>query len=563
MIDLSSRPFFLDERQQQWVRTTLEHMGEDEKIGQLFCETLWNCTDQECEVIFSEIKPGGVMFRPNSTADIRKFMERIKEKSTIPMLVAANFERGGNGGIEEGTYYGTEMQVAAANDAACAERLGMIAGREGAALGFNWSFAPVVDLDTNYLSTVTNTRTYSSDPEKVIRMAKEYIRGAHKFHTAVTIKHFPGDGRDFRDQHKVASINSCTVEEWDESYGRIYQELIDEGAEAVMAGHIKCPAYSKYINPKLTDREILPGSLSKELLGGLLRERLGFNGLIVSDDTHMAGFMNAMERERAVAYCIEAGVDMFLFTVCHKEDVNFMRKGLQNGILSEKRLNEAVTRILALKAKLRLPEELQESEKKESLPCEEVIGCEEHQKWAAECADRAVTLVKDVDRLLPLTPEKYSRILLVSLEGEREGRYDKEPQYKKFKEDLENEGFVVSELKLEEMPGIGKSGTGISHLKERYDLMIYFTGARTGYRINWQSIVCGEIPSYTKEIPTMAVSFNSPYMLIDLPMVSTYINAYSESDYTRRAVVEKLMGRSPFQGESPVDPFCGMWDLPL
>lgn len=562
MIDLSSKPFFLDKEQQEWVFTTLEKMETDEKIGQLFCETLWNCTDQECEVIFSEIKPGGVMFRPNKAEDIRKFMKKIQEQSSIPMLTAANFERGGNGGIKEGTYYGTEMQVAASHNDVCAKRLGMIAGREAAALGFNWSFAPIVDLDTNYLSTVTNTRTYSSDPDKVIRMAKGYIEGAHESQVAVTIKHFPGDGRDFRDQHKVASINSCTVEEWDESYGRIYKALIDEGADAVMAGHIKCPAYSKFLNPELTDPEILPGSLSKELLGGLLRKRLGFNGLIVSDDTHMAGFMNSMERERAVPYCIEAGIDMFLFTVCYKEDVNYMRNGLRLGILSERRLNEAVIRILALKAKLRLPEELKEKNK--VFPEKtEVIGCEEHRKWAEECADQAITLVKDVNQLLPLSPKKYSRILLIPLEGEKAGRYDNDPQYLKFKTALEAEGFEVSDLNLDEMPGIGKSDIGISQLKERYDLILYFIGAHTGYRINWQSIVCGEIPSYTREIPTMAVSFNSPYMLMDLPMVSTYVNAYSESDYTRKAVIEKLMGRSIFKGENPVDPFCGMWDLPL
>ena len=560
MVALTENPFFLDQDQKRWVMDTLAGMTVEEKIGQLFCETLWNCTSEESDVIFSEIKPGGVMFRPNTAEDLNKFTQIVQDRSDIPLLIAANFERGGNGGISNGTYYGTQMQVAATDSDACAEQLGIIAGREGAALGFNWSFAPIVDIDENYLSTVTNTRTYGSDPDKIIRMAKGYIEGVHRYNLAATIKHFPGDGKDFRDQHKVATVNSCTVEEWDKTFGKIYRELIAFGADAVMAAHIMCPAYSRFLNPGLKDREILPASLSRELLQGLLRDRLGFNGLIVSDDTHMTGFMTSMEREKAVPFCIAAGVDMFLFTINHREDVEYMRKGVRDGIITQERLDEAVTRILALKAKLRLHEK---NNKRRADFGQEIVCCEEHRTWAAACADQAVTLVKDVNGLLPLSPEKYKRLLLIPLEGEKAGRYDNNPQYQKFRESLEAEGFQVSEIDLEEMPGIGKTGTGIRPLKEKYDLMLYFIGAHTGYRINWQSIVCGEITCYTKEIPTMAISFNSPYMLMDIPMVSTYINAYSESDYTREAVVEKIMGRSPFLGVSPVDPFCGMWDLPL
>ena len=121
----------------------------------------------------------------------------------------------------------------------------------------------------------------------------------------------------------------------------------------------------------------------------------------------------------------------------------------------------------------------------------------------------------------------------------------------------------MDELNLDNMPAIDVLGVSIQKLKERYDLMIYFAGARAGFRIQWKADVCGDIPNYVKEIPTLAVSFGSPYLLMDMPMVGTYINAYSESDFTRKAVVEKLMGRSEFKGVSPVDPFCGMWDLPL
>ena len=136
-------------------------------------------------------------------------------------------------------------------------------------------------------------------------------------------------------------------------------------------------------------------------------------------------------------------------------------------------------------------------------------------------------------------------------------------QYEAFRDALRAEGFTVEELDLEKMPSIGKTGISFGEIKEKYDLMLYYLGAKAGYRITWKSVVMGEIPSYTKDIPTMAVSFQSPYLLMDIPMVGTYINAYTETRYTCRAVLDKLLGRSDFTGVSPVDPFCGMWDLPL
>lgn len=560
MVDLSAKPFFLNDEQQAWVLSTLSSMSEEGKIGQLFCEVLWNCSDEEVESVFSEIIPGGVMFRPNDAAMAQDYISRLQERSDIPFLIAANFERGGNGALTNGTYYGSHMQVAATNNDKRGEQLGMVAGREGNALGFNWSFAPCIDIDNNFLSTVTNTRTYGSDPDKIIRMAKGYIKGAQKYNLASTIKHFPGDGMDLRDQHKVASINTLSVDEWDSSYGKIYKALIDEGVESVMTAHIKCPAYSKHFDPIINDRDILPASLSYDMNIKLLREKLGFNGLIVSDDTHMAGFTVAMEREKAVPASIAAGTDMFLFTINHKEDVDWMRAGVKNGTITSERLDEAVTRILALKAKLRLHQP--GTGKIDGIDLS-IVGCGEHKTWAQECADEAVTLVKDVKNLLPLSPQKYKRILIHKVEKNMGGRYDNNPQYENFRQCLIDEGFDVEEMDLSKMPGIGVLHASIKELKERYDLLIYFMGAKTGYRLEWESIVCGDIPSFVHEIPTMGISFGSPYLLLDMPMVSTYINAYSESDYTRKAVIDKLMGRSAFKGVSPVDPFCGMWDLPL
>jgi hypothetical protein len=148
----------------------------------------------------------------------------------------------------------------------------------------------------------------------------------------------------------MSSINSLSAKEWHETYGRIYQQLIDYGAPSLMASHIRQPALCRQINPDIKDEDIMPASLSEELLKGVIRGQMGFNGLIVTDATQMVGFTCSMPRHLAVPLCIERGADILLFSINQKEDVQFMLDGLEKGLLSHERLDEAVTRILALKA---------------------------------------------------------------------------------------------------------------------------------------------------------------------------------------------------------------------
>ena len=167
-----------------------------------------------------------------------------------------------------------------------------------------------------------------------------------------------------------------------------------------------------------------PASLALDLNLGLLRDRLGFNGLIVTDATTMAGFTMLMPRERAVPAAIAAGNDMFLFNINLEEDIEFMRAGVKSGILSLQRLDDAVSRILALKASLALPKRRRDGTLVPPESSLSVLACAEHRSWAAECADKAVTLVKDTQNLLPLSPQKYKRVLLFVL-GEVGGYRDR------------------------------------------------------------------------------------------------------------------------------------------
>ena len=288
MVDLKGKPFYLGEEECRWVEETLKGMSEKEKVGQLFCEILWDRPGDEPEMLLEGLEPGGVMYRPFPGKKMWEYTKRLQEKAKIPLLIACNLERGGsggNGGLTDGTYISSPMGCAATDDPQAAYQLAEVACREGGAGGVNWTFEPIVDIDFNPENPITNVRTYGSSPERILRMAKGYIDACRDYDVISTIKHFPGDGVDYRDQHLMSSVNSLPAEEWYATYGKVYQELIDYGAPTVMCAHIKQPALCREINPEIKDEEIMPASLSEELMQGILRKKMGFNGLIVTDAT--------------------------------------------------------------------------------------------------------------------------------------------------------------------------------------------------------------------------------------------------------------------------------------
>ena len=299
MVRLTEKPFFLSDEQVSWVGNTLSEMAMEEKIGQIFCPIAGNPEDHALTDFVQKYQPGGMMFRPMPAQAIRQAHGVLQKESKIPLLLAANLEAGGNGICSDGTYYGRPMGVAATADNQEAYRLGYVSGREANAVGCNWAFSPIVDIDMNFKNPITNVRTFGSDVDQVIDFSLQQMKGLHENGIATAVKHFPGDGVDERDQHLVSTVNSLSVPEWDESYGKVYRAMIDEGALSVMIGHILQPAYSKELNPSLEDKDILPASLSSELVNGLLRERLGFNGVAVTDATPMIGYNAAMSRKKS------------------------------------------------------------------------------------------------------------------------------------------------------------------------------------------------------------------------------------------------------------------------
>ena len=565
MVDIRKKPFNLDDGQVEWVENTLKSMSTEEKIGQLFCMTVRTATKEGIDRIFEQMKPGGIMYRAMPVEEAIELNRMVKEHTRIPLLIPANLERGGDGVAKEGTVVQCNMGIAATDDVDMATKMGIVCGKEATAVGCNWAFAPVVDIDMNFRNPITNTRTFGNNPERVRDMGAAYVKASQANGIAACFKHFPGDGVDDRDQHLVTSINSLSCEEWMNTYGMVYKACIEAGALTCMVGHIMQPEWTRRLHPGIADEDIMPASLSPELMGGLLRGELGFQGLIVTDASTMAGFTIPMTRDKAVPYSIACGADMFLFTQNMEEDYSYMKAGVENGVITPERLDEAVTRILALKAALRLHER---PAVLDSTKAKKVVGCEEHVKWAKECADRSVTLVKEEKGVLPLSTDKYKKILYIPLEDSPEKAHSaKAGVCDHFMELLKKEGFDVVRFSIDsgDVEGAMKKG---KEYYDQFDLILYVANLanrsnQTIVRIEWADPMGANVPSHIEQIPTVFVSLENPYHLYDAPRVKTFINAYHSGEIIQEAVMDKLMGRSTFKGKSPVDPFCGNWDTHL
>lgn len=582
-VDLKAKPFNLSDEDIKWVTDTITGMTIEEKIGQLFVNMGASRTEEYLTDMVNNYHIGAVRYNPGTAEEVYDQNKILQENSKIPMLIAANTEAGGNGACTDGTEVGLEVKIGATKDAKWAYEMGRVSGVEASAIGCNWSFAPVVDISMNWRNPIISNRVFGSDPDQVLEMSLAYMKGIQESGIAPAAKHFPGDGVDERDHHLSFAPNSLSCEEWDATFGKVYQGLIDAGLPSIMAGHIHQPAYSKFFNPELKDEDLLPASLSKELITDLLRGKLGFNGVVVTDASHMVAMTSAMKRSDMLPTAIAAGCDLFLFFNDPDEDFGYMMDGYKNGVITEERLEAALTRILGLKASLGLHKK---AKTEIMMPKEEAmkqIGRPENVALFKEVADRAITLVKDKQDIWPVTPEKYKRVLLVNVKT-AEGAFTKLISGNKpkpidlLKAELESKGFEVeihvspmdkiSELPPEEqMKSIMNAYAAkrpIKELTDKYDLIINVANVKPGevvQRMTWNALKgTPDIPFYVHEVPTIFVSVNYPFHLADVPQVKTYINAYDGNKGTLELLVEKMMGQSEFKGVDPVDSYCGFKD---
>jgi beta-N-acetylhexosaminidase len=586
MVDLKAKPYYLEDQAVKWVEDTIDSMTLEEKIGQLFVNMGASRTEEYLTQVLRDYKFGAVRYNPGPAAAVHEQNRILQENSKIPLLIASNAEAGGNGACTDGTYVGFPIKLGAAHAAKWAYEMGRISGVESSAIGCNWAFAPVVDLLLNWRNPIISNRAFGADPDLVLEYGKAYLKGMAESNVACAMKHFPGDGVDERDHHLSSSANSLTCEEWDATFGKVYAGMIEAGVQSVMVGHIMMPAYQRHFSPNTKDSELLPASLCKELTTDLLKGKLGFNGLVVTDASHMVGMTSAMPRRLVLPTAIAAGCDLFLFFNDPEEDLNWMTEGYKNGIITEERLREALRAILGTKAALGLHKK---AKKDIVAPVQEAlakVGLPENKAITAQVTDQAITLAKNVQEgILPVTPERYPRVLIIPVKGPANPAASifgggGNPPWDTFAEELRKAGHEVEVFesaidKLLALPeeerakGIRNMYAGkapISGLTSKYDLIINVAqvvgGMQPVERVSWPaSKGTPDLPWYVHEIPTMLISFSTPFLLADAPAVKCVINAYDARPATIEATAAKIaQGVEAFKGVSSVDVFCGFPD---
>jgi beta-N-acetylhexosaminidase len=428
------------------------------------------------------------------------------------------------------------------------------------------------------------TRSFGTDHKLVAEMSRAYMEGAHEAGVACAAKHFPGNGQDFRDAHISNNLNEFGEQKWMETYGHVYKTLIDNGLDAIMGGHIMMREYMREVRPDIKDDELLPATLCHEIMTGLLRDKLGFNGMVVTDASHMVAMTDRMTRREMLPLAINAGCDMFLFFNDPDEDFATMLDAYKTGIISEERMTEALTRILGLKAHMGLHNGVAID-----MTAPVVLGKEEAKLAESSISRDAITLVKYKDQgVLPLTPNKYKRIMIVYVKGApgpmddiikmvMGGGNQKNPA-EVLRDKLIEAGFdaFIHESPLDRMkkqiaagerPSVNMYFAGknaIEDFKSQQDLVITLCDVANGRPSFGFSKGGGEIPWYVFELPVVAISVNAPTMLADIPQVRTYINAYDSKPSTMDALVSNLLaGPDAFKGSDPIDSFCGLWDAKI
>ena len=588
MVDLKSRPYYLSEEDCQWVKDTIANMSPEEKVGQLFFQLTASHDEEYLKELMEKYHLGGCRYNPAPRKAIQEQNRILQKYAKVPVFIACNTEAGGDGACADGTHIGAGVKIAATDKEEYAFALGKMANEQAAAIGCNMAFAPVADILYNWENTEIVTRAFGGDAERVATMSKAYLNGAHTIPGfACAAKHFPGNGQDFRDAHIANNVNYFDVEKWDETYGHVYRTLIENDLDAIMGGHIMLPSYAKAINPELKDEDMMPATLSPEIMTGLLRDRLGFNGMVVTDASHMVAMTDRMKRSEMLPASINAGCDMFLFFNDPEEDFATMLGAYKTGIISEERMTEALTRILGLKAHLGLNKKSKEELVPQPETVEEVLQREEYKAMQKSISEDCITLVKYKDKdVLPMTPDRYKRIMIVHIKGAENSMSalmkmlggGKGNPAEALKEKLCAKGFdaFIYESPLDVMKKQIEAG-------EKPDLNIYFAGknAIADFVSDMDLVITlcdvpngrpsfgmskggGEIPWYVFEVPVVVVGCGQPTMLADIPQARTYINTYDSKDTTLDALVENLMnGEEAFKGTDPIDSFCGLFDARL
>ena len=494
-------------------------------------------------------KVGGILMSIGSPIEMAVKLNALQRMSDLPLLVGADLETGAGmrarggyfvpNGIDLGgaTVFPSEMAYGAANDTSLTYTEGRVTALEGRALGIHINFAPVLDVNNNPANPVINTRSYGEEPHAVARLGVAFIHGLQEHGMIATAKHFPGHGDTETNSHLALPVVNVSRARLDTVELVPFRAAIKAGVGAVMTFHGSMPAL---------DTSGAPGTLSSNVVTGLLRQELGFNGLVISDAMDMKGVTDKYGATEAIKRAVAAGVDVLIQPVDVPAAINAVVDGVSEGRYTETRVSESARRILAMKRRLNLDRDRYAN--LDSLRA--IVGDSIHVALAQDAADRSITVVRDSLHILPLKLTPDMKVLSVTV-----ARRTDLGASEAFNATLgKSVPSIRTEFVISDDPAVNYPR--LESMADSADVTI--VSSYVGQSWNVTSVNApqafadwiGRIVANGRKV--VIVAFGNPYLLSQIPEVPEYVIAWDGAVVSQKSAARVISGITPASGHLPI-----------
>lgn len=568
----SVRPFSRDASAEalKWANRELRRMSLNEKVGQLVSiavsPTFLNQNSDAFHALRHQVienHVGGITLFRGPVYESVVLMNRLQQLARYPLLISSDLEAGSGMRFEDTITFPWNMAVAATTNPDYARRQGEVTALEARAMGVQQIYAPVVDVNNNAANPVINVRSYGEDATEVARFAVAFTAGVQSRGVIATAKHFPGHGDTAIDSHSGLPQIDVDRERLDAVELVPFKATVSSGVGAVMVGHIGLPRIEpSAINPlaeiaetksrAVEDHTIartatLPATLSPTI-GGILRNDLKFNGMMVTDALNMRALTIYFTQEEIAVRALEAGTDILLMPADHQAALVGVLRAVQSGRLTEKRIEDSARKILAAKYDLGLVKHRLTALE----AIDQIVADRGTSALANEIAERAITLVRNDQKLVPLTHLKTDgRILNLAITDA-----DERPSITNaFRSAVRNSGRTMETVVLSD----NSSDAEVENVLKRAasaDVVVasFYLRARSDRGRSLSSAPGGRVllTLLAKAVPVIGISFGSPYLLLDLPGLRAYMVSYGEMPSLQQAAARALLGEIEITGRLPV-----------
>ena len=509
-----------------WVDKTYNSLSQDEKLGQLFIVALYTNKGEEfinqIRNIVKNDKIGGLILMQDDAAREINLVNEFQSQSKVPLMIGMDAEWGVFQRIAKAHKYPWAITLGAIQDKNLITEMSAKIAEDCKRMGINWDFAPVVDVNTNPNNPIIGNRSFGSDVNNVVNSALAYSNGLQDNRILAAIKHFPGHGDTDKDSHLDLPVVSHNLERLEKIEIAPFKALMNKGIGGVMVAHL-------YV-PSLENEKGIPASVSKKIVTGLLKEKLGYKGLIITDALNMGAVANKFKAGELDAMAFKAGNDLMLFSQDVATGKKLIQKAIDNGEIQQNRVEESVKKILLTKYYLGLnqynninPENVNED-----------LNNASHSALVQKMYANALTLIKDDKKLLPLDcKETYYYVPL------------EEAPYETFLNQL-NLGTTV----------IFKNSNEINTIPANSKVIVGFhkdnSNAYKPYKISDASKKV--LSDLSKNQNVILDVFGSPYALkdIDISKVSTVLVSYENNEDSMKATANGILGQTKISGRLPV-----------